>query len=78
MQDPIMKPIVELDTKTLQDLILEVPPRVKNPNYWVSKLLTCSVQPHRPPQHPFVILWHEVFIHKETCSEEITIVRGVQ
>ncbi len=33
MQDPIIKPIAELDTKTLQDLLPEIPLWVKNPDY---------------------------------------------
>jgi hypothetical protein len=33
MQDPIVKPVAELDTKTLQELLPEIPLWVKNPDY---------------------------------------------
>jgi hypothetical protein len=33
MQDPITKPVAELDTKTLLDLLPEIPLWVKNPDY---------------------------------------------
>jgi hypothetical protein len=43
VKDPIIKPIAELDTKTLQDLLPEIPLWVKNPDYdrvdWLNKFL---------------------------------------
>jgi hypothetical protein len=33
LQDPITKPVAELDTKTLLDLLPEIPLWVKNPDY---------------------------------------------
>ncbi len=33
MQDPIVKSVAELDTKTLQELLPEIPLWVKNPDY---------------------------------------------
>lgn len=33
LQDPIVKPISELDTTSLQDLVPEIPLWLKNPDY---------------------------------------------
>jgi hypothetical protein len=43
VKDPITKPVAELDTKTLLDLLPEIPLWVKNPDYdrvdWLNKFL---------------------------------------
>jgi hypothetical protein len=43
VKDPIVKSVAELDTKTLQELLPEIPLWVKNPDYdrvdWVNKFL---------------------------------------
>jgi hypothetical protein len=43
VKDPIVKPVAELDTKTLHELLPEIPLWVKNPDYdrvdWVNKFL---------------------------------------
>lgn len=33
VQDPVVRPLVEQDTKTLQRLLPEIPPWVKNPDH---------------------------------------------